>query len=328
MPSPHEASRISRREFLNLSFASGGLVLADWFGQWAFSVPGPIDEERRPFASPGWLETRNPDRPAFISADSGGHREYVHYMTTHDPLLRKVCSRVFHDLEYETYRPTLKESFTRHVLYAADEMKDKDPSISDIVHVAFFTFAAVYSNFYTYGDVRHDFNVRDDHSDYDDRRDFSIYDYKNNVPLVFKNSQPIDIDKVMHFANFAFVAHQFEYATLYGLQESSRVPRLAHTLASVGYSPEKQAEIMVFLGGLAWESYETGVWVNNMIKNNKFLVPVGGYFDSGFWTDFQANIIGFRFAAELTGKRLTPQSLRGAIAKLEYPELLLGQTEQ
>lgn len=314
---PQEQVHVSRRGFLKLTLAIGGLAAADWMRRWGISVPGSVDEEQRPFATPGWLETRNPNRPAFISANSGGHRDYVYYMTTQDPLLRDVCSRAFYDLEFRANgRPTVAESFTQHISYAMDEMKDKDPSINDIVHVAFFSFAALYSNFYTYGDVRHIFNVRDVHPEYDDRRDFSIYDYEEHVPLVFKDSAPRDIDKVMHLANFGFLAHQFEYARLYGLQEAERIPRLAHAIASAGYSPEEEAEIIVFLGGVAWELYEMSVWVNDMVKHQKIVVADGGYFDPGIGTDLQANIIGLNLAKELTGERLTPESIRQALSHL------------
>jgi hypothetical protein len=314
---PKEQAHFSRRDFLKVSLAIGGLTGADWLRHWGISIPAAVDEEQRPFATPGWLETRNPDRPAFISADSGGHRNYVYYMTTHDSLLSGVCSRAFYDLEYRTNgRPTVEESFAQHIVYATDEMQDKDPSINDIVHVAFFSFAAVYSNFYTYGDVRHIFNVHDVHPEYDDGRDFSVYDYEQHVPLVFKDSPPRDIDKVMHVANFGFLAHQFEYARLYGLQEAERIPRLAHAIASVGYSPEKEAEIIVFLGGIAWELYEMSVWINHMVKYQKFTVAGGGYFDPGVGTDLQANIIGLNLAKELTGERLTPESVRQALAHL------------
>ncbi len=314
---PKEQAHLSTREFLKLTLAFGGLAAADWIRHWGISIPASVDEEQRPFATPGWLEARHPDRPAFISGNSGGHRDYVYYMTTHDPLLRGVCSRAFYDLEFRANgRPTVGESFAQHISYAMDEMKDKDPSISDIVHVAFFSFAAVYSNFYTYGDMRHTFNVHDVHPEYDDKRDFSVYDYEENVPLVFKNSLPHEIDKVMHVANFGFLAHQFEYARLYGLQEAVRIPRLAHAIASVGYTPEKEAEIIVLLGGIAWESYEMGVWINEMVKYKRFTVAKGGYFDPGVGTDFQANIIGLNLAKELTGKRLTAESVRQAITHL------------
>lgn len=307
---PQEAGlpnrHLSRRDFLRLAGAAiGGYALRDVVdasARWALDVPGSIDEAVILPYLPGYLETQYPNRPAFIEAGMGGHKSYLKYMASQDESLAQAHGMAFADLmKPVTRKPPLSERIFQHMQYAHKVLRYTTAPLSEVVHLSMFTMASVHSNFYTYGEVRHSFGVKDN-TGKPDTKLFDITDYEGNVPHVLTDETANGIDQSFHFANFAFLKSQLKYAGIHGLQEVKRIPNLASAFASIGTTPGDQSEITAQVGQLAWEWYETRAWLKEMDHNGQYASPDTGLFDPGLERDFRANLMGTAFADLLVRK--------------------------
>ena len=215
-------ARIERRAFLRFvgkTLIAGGIL--GLLKSWGLSVPDAEEEQQVKEFTPGWLETRNPNRPAFIQPEMGGHKGYLRYMTMNDPLLKNILHTAFTDaVRSGSVRPSLSGAFKKHLQYAAKELANTGATLDDVAHIAFFTFAAVNSNYFTYQEIHDSFGVDVDMSGHSGNQSFLVANFPDNVPTVFSSgaSEPLDADKPIHFANFAFLTHEYWYAKKYGLQ--------------------------------------------------------------------------------------------------------------
>ena len=310
---------------------AAGFVLhdvVDAVANWGLGVPGALEEDPMALFGAGWLETRNPGRPEFIKPELGGHKDYLHYMVTHDPLLIKINARAFSDLvNGKGSRPSLSESFMKHMEYAYHELKHTTAPLSEVAHVAFFTFASIHSNYFTYGDVRRTFGVTGVDESIWDSETFTIKDYEQNIPPVHIKGSLSGIDKIMHFANFAFLTHQYQYACKHGLQEATRIPRFARAVAAMGSTPTREAELLATLGQYVWEYFETAEWKKEMREKRQYIKPTKGFKDPDLSGDYYANKLAIVFAVALSVEPLDNEYMETVIRMLDTPEELIGELE-
>jgi len=329
--SPRES--FSRADLFNFfgALIQGGFVYS-LITDLGFAVPDDSGERPKSAFRPGWIESQIPDRGPFIKAQASGHADYLRNMATH-PLLRKVFHLAFTDLVKprvkKQKRPTLQETITAHVGYAARSLQQMYgyASVSDVTHVMFMSLAGVHSNFFSNGDVRHQFGAPIDFK-HDDRSRFTIAPYEHNIPVVVKGdgSRGFDYDKMMHFSNFAFLTHQFWYANEYNLPEAREIPNFARIYTSFGSTPLEKAKRLAMLGQYMWETYETKRWIDGMVQQGEYVEPVTGFADADMGGDFDSNRFGIAYACALADKNLTVSKLADSIGMLGQKESLITAT--
>jgi hypothetical protein len=320
--------RIPRRTVLK---ALGAGIAFLVLGKWGLSVPDYQEEEAVSKFTPGWLEKRQPERPAFISSESGGHAEYLHFMAVNDGIINKILRQAFADLSQITEgpRPSLATVFRTHLKYAKEAL-GKDVPISEAMHVAFFTFAAVHSTFFSHKEMRDNFGLSIDYPPGKKDDPFYMGAFENGIPVVFAddNGEEKGIDKSFHFGNFAFIAHEYWYAKRWGLQEANRIPNAARILADTAGSPEKNAERLVAIGQYVWETDETLSWIDDMFKKRAIIWPPHtGLFEPDVVNDYRANKLGVIFALSVVGDSLTEDQVLYAIDNLDYPNDVLAKVQ-
>lgn len=334
-----EQRTLSRREFLigMLGGSAGALALLyapDGFA-WLMGEPLQEPEQEIPYPYGGWLETMVSDRAAFIKID-GGHQDYLRDMSLKNPVLRSALKPLYDDLLYSprSSPPLLGDVFRQHItnaettlvahantLLAGVEVQNA-PSLENIVHVALFTMAAIYSPYLERSDVQkilgnNDLKVPDE------AKGSLWIDYDGNrVPRVFSvdkiecGSAADQIlrcdgmDKTVHLIQHLFLKYQYLYALRYGLQEKDHVTRLARFISEAGWNDEAKATILDTLGQIAWEFLESV----DQLKKSATTDENGDVIDTGFfdplvWLDFRANMVGAHYAGELTRGILTWDTL-------------------
>ncbi len=306
-----------------------GIEIADW----GLSVPDlPISSEGVVVpGNPLWPEAAYPDRPLFINPATKGHKEFLVYLSTHDPFLKKMHERAFSDLFFDRplQRISLYESFSKHIQYAEKVLRHTAARPIDYVHAAMFTFASVHSNFYTVGDVWHSFGVWDyAHPEYDSTY-IDIGKYIKNIAMVFpqrKDDPKHGADTIMHFAGFGFLAFEKWYTTIHNLPDSKRIPRFATGISSVSSDPAVGSELLAAAGELAWEIDETQTWIQHMIAQKKFLTPNTGLFEfPGLGYDACASYMGAHFAMMFANPDITMKEIQNTLEILRTPEDLWPQ---
>ncbi len=302
-------TRVSRRDVLKTGWeiVTKGVpygVMAYGLGRlgidMALDVPEAADTFKAPLYEPGWLETRNPDRPAFIDPHDFGEKKYLRHMAMHDPLLRRTHARAYKTaIQNEKNAITLKDSYWRHLIHAYEEMKTTTAHLEDVVQVSLFSFASLYSSFYSVGDIAMAFGV------YDESRSplpdtlFEASQYRGNIPDIFNHSHHNDESKIQHFAGFAFLSYTYAHARALGLPEAKTVPRLARLVASVGDTPGMEGEVFALSGELKWEQWETMRWFRRMVDTRSYQAPNEGFFEPGFNSDMLASLMGMEFGRRL-----------------------------
>lgn len=303
----------SRRDTLKViwHYLKAGTVaygLARIGADWAMSVPEVNDTFQAAQYQPGWLETRNPDRPAFIDPYDFGEKKYLRHMAMHDPLLRRTHARAYGKaIEPSKKSITLKDSYWRHLMHAYEEMRTTTAQLQDVVQVSLFSFASLYSSFYSVGDVSAAFGVYDASRSPLPDTTFDVAEYRGNIPDIFDGSVNNDQSKIQHLAGFAFLSYTYAHARELGLPEEKTVPRLARLVASAGATPEVEGELFAFSGELQWEQWETMRWIRRMADQKSYQSPNEGFFEPGFNTDMLASLMGMEF-----GRRLFSDVRQGA----------------
>lgn len=342
---PEALSNFSRRDFLKVSTLTLISLMGGWGSWWAFQVPGREFEGKIPYPNPGWLETRNPHRPQFVESNEG-HKEYLKFMGKNDPLLNGILKTAFQDFfssaKEDNTHPLLGDAFTKHVEYARNglirhfsHLKTEEPSLENILHVASFTFAAVYSPYFSKRELKDDFGVEVKVEEEDDQI-WWLVAAADKVPTVF----PVDqkscdrdgkdvlfrcsgVDRAVHFAEHLFLAHQYYYSLNNQLQEARRIPNAARIFAGLSRNPEEQARLLSFLGGNMWEFKET-IGQDKTFDNSGRIIPTG-YWDSLVTMDLRANALGANFAIFLSQPGLTyidlHKRLDAGVDFLNWPDL-------
>ncbi|MBI4065211.1 hypothetical protein HY409_02490 [Candidatus Gottesmanbacteria bacterium] len=325
-----EITTLSRREFLKgmLGGSAGALALLYTPDGLAWLMGEPLQEEEQevPYPDGGWLETMVPDRAAFIKID-GGHQDYLRDMCLKNSVLRSALKPLYDDLLYlpRSSPPLLGDVFRQHLMNAETTLiahantllagveVQHAPSLENIVHVALFTMAAIYSPYLTRSDVQEILEKSD--LQIPEAQKGSLWiDYDGyRVPRIF----PVDIkecgsaadqilrcggmDKTVHLIQHLFLKYQYFYALRYGLQEKDRVTRLARFISKIGWSNEAKATILDTLGQFAWEFLESIDQIRSdaTTDENGDLIDTG-FFDPFVWQDFRANMVGAHYADELT----------------------------
>lgn len=342
---PEAIANLSRRDFLEVSALTLISLMGGWGSWWAFQVPGREFETKIPYPNPGWLETRNPQRPQFVESNEG-HKEYLKYMGKNDPLLNKILRTAFKDFftseKTENPHPLLGDAFTKHLEYARNGLKSdsthlltNEPSLENILHVAIFTFAAVYSPYFSKRELNEDFGV-DVKVEEDNDQIWWLSGAADKVPTVFPADPKfcdrggkdvlfrcLGVDRAVHFAEHLFLAHQYFYSLNNQLQEARRIPNGARKIADLGRSREQQVRLLSFLGGNMWELKET-LGYDGTYDDQGNLIPTG-YWDNLVQLDLRANALGANFAILLTKPGLTEKELAKSLATgvdfLNWPEL-------
>ncbi len=269
---------------------------------------------------PGWLETRNPERPAFIDPNDFGEKKYLRYMAMHDPLLSRTHARAFaQSMKNEKKSVSLREGYERHLGHAYEEMKYTSAKLEDVVQASLFTYASLHSSFYTVGDVYTAFGVYDDlrHPLPDEIFDVSVY--RGNIPHLFDGESNNDESKIQHFAGFSFLTYTYAHARALGLPEATTVPRLAKFVASIGPEAVDEGVLFATTGELKWEHWETSRWINRIIRNRRYEPPNEGFFEPGFNTDMLASLMGIEFGRRLYSEARQGSDIRAIVGALDRP---------
>lgn len=321
--------KISRRDALKViwhyakTYAVAGMAVygATKLGlDWATDVPDAQDEFAAEAYQPGWLETRNPKRPAFIDPHDFGEKKYLRYMAMHDPLLRRTHARAFaKSMVNEKKSVTLREGYERHLGHAYEEMKYSTAKLEDVVQASLFSYASLHSSFYTVGDVYVAFGVYDEARRPLPDEHFDIATYRGNIPHLFDSKNNNDESKIQHFAGFAFLTYTYAHARELGLPEATTVPRLAKLVASMGQGAADEGVIFATSGELKWEQWETSMWINRMVQNRQYEPPNEGFFEPGFNTDMLASLMGIEFGRRLYVEARQGIDIREIVGVLDRP---------
>ena len=321
-----EQRRFSRRNFLKLMVGTGlGLAFG---GNFALSTPDPEIPIPVQYPGPGWLEARN-SRIPLVDIDQG-HKEYLRNVCLNDPVFNDrtnntgILRHAFTDLFLSATPlepPRLGDVFRKHLRYAQERLEEVfpptqygEPTLENILHVAFFSFAAVHSPYFSRDEIQTEFGT----PLVVDGNDTSIWWFSyayQNVPTVFPappslcNGSIADqvyrcegVDRTVHFAQHAVLAHIFSYALKHDLQEVyTSMPRGVWAYVSLGKDIGEKTRRLVSLAGTMWEVKETvdGVKGYTIIDEHGQLV-VTGFFDPLVPYDFTANTLGLEIALALT----------------------------
>lgn len=318
---------VSRRDFIKMGGIVAGLYL---LRRWGISVPGKMPERGASLFEPGWLERRNPNRPEFISGEGqDGHREYLKFMATHDPFIITVLMEAYADLiKPHAKRPSIAETFEKHVWYADKHLGPLGGSKTDSVHLAFFTMASVYNDLFTPDEIAAHFYVNVPASEENRTNVFWIKDYYPHMPQVFPddNGTEFGVDKVVHFTNFAFLVHEYWYAKQHGLEEAKRIPNAAGVVARTGKGDKKDALRLSWLAQNVLEYNETIAWLYNMWDKGVVIWPPSvGFLDPDIQGDFRANKLGRIFGALMARKNISKSYCEKTINRLRDPGKLLAE---
>lgn len=334
MPPPEHPrqnhQKISRRDFFGItgSLIKNSLIaygLGSLGIDLAIHTPHYDDAFTATGYEPGWLETRNPDRPSFIGSDGMGEKAWLRYMSTHDPLLKKLHTAAFTDLiDLSRKKLTLKDNFIRFIYASYEELKHTTAYVHDIAHTALFSFASVNSNFYTVGEVSDSFSVYDTNLNLPGDAYFDAGVYEKNIPYVFQHSQLNDISTMQHFAGFALLSYEFAYAKEHDLPEAKNIPNLAKLVSKLGTSPADNAYAFAVSGEMAWEFLESVNALKHSLKEKDITkLTAHGYLSSDLPLDWKASIAGASFGLELYGEITSGDELIRRCQVLDTPELLL-----
>jgi hypothetical protein len=322
---------MTRRDFLSFSAGIAATVVLRGVYQWGLSVPMETDihsDISTEPGNPGWLERRNPDRPAFISPTDKGQKSYLVYMAEHDPILRATHKNAYHDLFYNSppKKISLRQSFWRHIEYAYNQLKRTNANLGDVVHTAMYSFNSVNSNYYTVGEVWQNFTEWDVFHPESETGYIDIRNYSNNVADAVPEYLSPGADKMMHFAGFAFLTYQSWYAQTHALPDADRVPNFSRLVRLLDENPQTDAQVFSGLGEVAWEFDETRSWIGEMITKKSWMPPRKGLLEiPGVVYDALASCSGIRFAAMLTKPNLSYNELESACEALDSPESLLPE---
>ena len=260
-------------------------------------VPGQTEEPLRSYPEGGWLETELPDRDELINPTSG-HKEFLRYMCMNSPVLRNAVAKGFGYLvgQNEGERSLLGdvlERFIEDAGQAIEDIKGGVPTLADQIHVATYALAAVYSNFFAAGEARGIFKAQIDER-ISDNDEFFLDQMPQHVPIIFEGDD--GVDKMMHVANHAFLAHMLLYAKRWRLQDWNRIPLAASALQAIQIGDAAQIAAIRESGGIAWEIVEGFEWLFEGLGNGE---DPNGIVARDVTGDYRANRIGTGIALAL-----------------------------
>ncbi len=322
---------ISRRDALKVLWhwtqaGAAAYGLARLGIDFAVGVPEASDAFVAKGYEPGWLETRNPDRPAFIDPHDFGEKKYLRYLAMHDSLLRKTHASVFTQaMNNDRKTVSLREAYERHLLGAYEQMRQTTAKLEDVVQVSLFSYASLYSSFYSVGDVATAFGVYDQARQPLPDETFDVAYYRGNVPNIFDHESHNDPIKIQHFAGFAFLTYTYAHARALNLPEATTVPRLAKAVAVLGSNAGDEGTIFATAGECRWEQWETERWINRMIKNRQYEPPDEGFFEPGFNSDMLASLMGIEFGRRLYDDARQGADIRTILGVLDTPMDLVSE---
>lgn len=367
---------LSRRQFLSLGGASVvelALVYAGFplilekeqeLAKWALTAPDLEDQAPIPYPFPGWLESRNPKRPPLLT-DSGGHEGLLTFILLNDPLFYNSSDNTgllpqvltdFFSQEPPVTPPLLGDTLAKYIDFAQENLGNKfpniEPSWSNILHVAFFLFAAIHGPYFNRNMLVNTLKI----SLGKFWQANLIKDEKwweMSVSLIFPRVYPVpdgqcdgtpsDIngrcqgtDRAVHFAQFAFLSHFHNYALRHNLPDAWRIPRLAHFLVSRGITYEDQTRMLMELAGLALEFQQAGEHILERLLGDgaeKFfgrrpkrnergdIIVKGILFDPLTNQDLSADRLGTEIGLRLSSDSVDEKMVTEVIERLNSPDI-------
>ncbi len=301
------------------------------------------------FPSPGWLEYRNRQGlpPLVDGRDKDGHKNFLMHVALHDKLLNNPDWRnpgilqvalkgYFAATPVFGHPPLLGDEFNKHLGYARAALQKEFPgrNVSDenALHLALYSFAVVFSPYLIRDDITspQKLNVPISHAywmEHDDQIPWWIKVYGKH-PRVY----PLDItqctdsavdvynrclgaDRVVHFAQFAWLAHMYFLALRDKIPEVEKVPRAAKIISDfLGRDIYDRVQWFMRLSGVALEISESAKWMReragiagpgemDLDEYNRILAT--GFFDSTVAQDLWADELGTDFVLDYQkGKKL------------------------
>lgn len=315
---------ITRRE----SFRRVGILVAAAAEGWlSLQVPCRGTDPSLEADKPGWIETSLQDRPDLISP-TGGHKEYLRYAITNNELLRDGYITAVNDLFVDTKsdRPLLGDYIAKYMQYASDALKKhgKKATVDDVTHVALYLLAAVHSNFFSVGDLKRLGVTAPALCGMNDDETGWLLKAVKHVPRVFPEDVNCGVDKMMHFANHAFLVHQILYTRRHGLGDYKTIPNAMLWLNYLaGNSGDSLAFWVSTVGQYVWEAVETKDDVVDSVTQGTPIYPTNqGLFDDDVGGDYRANRYGLSFALRVTKDGLTEHDVVEAIRQLNSNRLI------
>lgn len=295
---------------------------------WAKGTDWAIPELQRSYPSPGWLETSRPKRKEILNTDDGA-RAYLLDMFEH-PVIHEAVKLAYTDL-FDPNKPKPKrmgDAMSQHLDYARNSLRknekllgpnlsNHEPSLSDRMHIAFFTMALVYSPYLSPQQISElvgkNLNINADWSKDGLEWQKAFEDIVPHVLPVNKTkcttfrdiiARCLGADRTIHFAQHLFLAHQYLYGKRWKLQDAERIPRGLRLIDEwVGRDwASLKAAINTFAVGLGWESIESINYINgDVIRDDDGQMFLTGFFDPQWKRDMAANLVGF-LAADIVDK--------------------------
>lgn len=302
------------------------LMVADWL----LSTPQTQDERQYdPWhdSFDGNMELRVTQRPAFVDGDEG-HKEYLRYMCLNDSLLKELTHDAYTELFRTDIRPTLGTLFWNHYVRARDALsaKNKWKNVTpDALKLAFTTFAATLSPYFSQQEISDVFgvsmpNIPNVTDDLQWIRTYNQY-VSGFLPVSDKKCDGgadteyrcRGVDRVIHFAQHAFLTYMLIYAHRQGLREAEQIPRIAKFLSWLGGDVYDQTLIVDIGAQASWEALETkddikdtvkriweGLWKGTIDLSWWGQKVKTGLFDPLLAEDYNANTLGAFFALALS----------------------------
>ena len=327
----NEQRIFSRRDFLKLmGLAGAGAVVAGL----GISIPGPEIIPVIDYPNPGWLESRNQGNPPFIDTDQG-HKEYIRHICFNDPLFndpknnKGILRTAFTDFflsEAPSKYPKLGDEFNKHIEYARNGLRDMfsprqygEPTMENILHVAFISFAAVFSPYFEYGEIKERFGIPLE-MNIDHASIWWLPQISRKVPTVYPadaskcNGSSGDIlyrclgvDRAVHFAQHAAISHLYAYGMKYNLPYVKRMPRGVSGLLVSQATIKDKTRLFSQTAGTMWEVKETVDYLSgNGVPDDNNKQIVSGMIDLLVVKDFKANALGTETALLVTDTGQNP----------------------
>ncbi|MCL4338249.1 hypothetical protein M1271_01010 [Patescibacteria group bacterium] len=294
------------------------------------------------FPSPGWLEYHNRQGlpPLVDGRDKDGHKNFLMHVALHDKLLNNpdwnnpgilqiALREYFATPPIFGHPPLLGNEFNKHLGYARAALQKEFPgrNVSDenALHLALYSFAVIFSPYLTRDDITspQKLNVPISNAywmEHDKEIPWWMKVYGKH-PRVYPLSitqctdSAMDIynrclgaDRVVHFAQFAWLAHMYFLAQKDKIPEIGRVPRAAKIMSDfLGRDIYDKVQWFMRLSGIALEISESVKWMRekagiaspgemDLDEYNRILAT--GFFDSTVAQDLWADELGTDFVLD------------------------------